>query len=105
MDSKSETPPPAASDPAVGFGAVLDCGHPGAPSNLIRGKCGTCKMISDWEEMAKTPNRKVRFLCLKMANLFRSGDLIYDTLGKSFIEWEKSLSPQSNTVLDQTNAR
>lgn len=53
-------------------------------------------MAADWEQMAVTPDRKVRALCLQMAKRFRSGDVIYDTNGKTLIEWEKALSPHSN---------
>ena len=79
--------------------AVLDCGHPGAPENLIRGKCGTCKTVADWERMAKTSDQKIKALCLKMAEFFRKGNIVYDRTGKNLIELEKMLRQQSNAKL------
>lgn len=89
----------AASEPQVRSSAVLECGHPGAPNNLIRGSCGTCKIAADWEKAAKTADPDAKSLMLKLADLFRKGKVIYDTNGKNLLEWQKTLSPQSNDKL------
>lgn len=77
--------------------AVLECGHPGRPSNLIGGQCGTCKLAADWERLSKesdTPNLKK--LAAEIAAHFRSGNMIYDTKGKTLLEIEAACRPHSN---------
>jgi len=50
--------------------------------------------------MAKeTGTPKLRRILRSLANQFRSGNVLYDTNGKSFLEWEKTLRPQANAVL------
>jgi len=81
----------------VASGDLLACGHPGLPNNLKGGACGTCWMVTDLERMAKevsTP--KLRRILRSLANQFRSGNVLYDTNGKSFLEWEKTMRPQAN---------
>ena len=85
------------SEPQVRSGAVLACGHPGQPNNLKGGACGTCWMVTDLERMAKeTSTPKLRRILRSLANQFRSGNVLYDTNGKSFLEWEKTMRPQAN---------
>lgn len=50
---------------------LLECGHPGQPSNLIRGKCGTCKCATDWEKLSdETSDPDLKILTQKSHNTF-----------------------------------
>lgn len=90
---------------AVASSAGLACGHPGLPNNLKGGKCGTCWMVADLERMAKESSApKLRRILRALANQFRSGSMIYDTNGKSLLEWEKTLRPQANDQAHPTAA-
>jgi hypothetical protein len=78
--------------------ALLECGHPGLPNNLIDGKCGTCQMASEWDELAKqTPDLDLKSLTMKIANCFRNGSMVYDKNGKTLMEIEEASRPHSNT--------
>lgn len=87
----------------VGSSAVLACGHPGLPENMIEGKCGTCQLAAEFENLSKHDNRKFAECCIKIAKMFRSGDILYDRrAGKSLIEWEiflKPVNPKANIAL------
>lgn len=72
-------------------------GHPGLPNNLKGGKCGTCWMVADLERTAKESSTpKLRRTLRALANQFRSGNVIFDTNGKTLLEWGKTLRPQAN---------
>lgn len=70
---------------------TLRCGHPGAPQNLKDGKCGTCSFIAELEGMdALMP--KLRRKLRQIARQARRGKLVYDTNGKTLLEWERLIS-------------
>ena len=72
------------------------CGHPGLPNNLKHGNCGTCTMAAELEGMSRESSTpKLRRILRALANQFRSGNMIYDTNGKSFLEWEKTMRTQA----------
>lgn len=65
----------------------LECGHPGGPSNLVDGKCGTCACANKWDEVADlTESPVVKSAAKSIANSFRKGSMIFDTNGKTIIE-------------------
>jgi hypothetical protein len=61
------------------------CNHPKEPNNLIDGKCGTCAMVKQWRGIK---DKLLRPHALGIAKAFESGELIYDTKGKSLLDWE-----------------
>jgi hypothetical protein len=66
------------------------CNHPKESFNLINGECGTCRMAKEFENTAKEfPDDSVSKILLGLAGLFKSGKIIYDTRGKSLLEWDK----------------
>lgn len=92
--SKARTTPKPTS--GVPISELLECGHPGAPNNLVDGKCGTCNVMKQMETLAEAAHPKIKPLLLQLAAMFRKGDIVYDTDGKSLLEWEEANTPQSN---------
>lgn len=80
--------------------SLLACGHPGAPENLIEGKCGTCQLADEFENLSKHEDKKLAEACGKIAEMFRSGKAVYDRkAGKNLLEWEaffKPVNPKAN---------
>lgn len=79
--------------PVEGQDVKLACGHPGKPENLIKGKCGTCAMIKDWQKVLKDTGEHpaMKKAVRSLIASFRSGDMVYDRNGKTILEWEKEL--------------
>jgi hypothetical protein len=86
-NSRAKNQPAAVS--RVGSSALLACGHPSKPNNLVDGKCGTCLTASELEEIAKRNPGKIAEACNGLAKIFRDGNIVYDRKGKSLLEWEK----------------
>lgn len=74
-------------------GSLLPCGHPNKPRHLIGGKCGTCDMALSLLEETKSMPPKGRKAARHLAKLMLDGFLLYDTRGKSLLEWEAKLRP------------
>lgn len=62
----------------------LPCGHPGARNNLIKGKCGTCDMLKEWEDCAKSFPA-----ALKIVRLIKEGAMWYNSKGSTMLELAK----------------
>ncbi|MGC3961308.1 MAG: hypothetical protein QM813_26295 [Verrucomicrobiota bacterium] len=78
----------------------LECGHPGLPNNLKDGKCGTCQVASEFDELAKlNSNSAMKRICRRLAKYFRSGEVVYDANGKTLEQWSEALRPHSNAAL------
>ena len=104
-DDADEQPMPKAQS-SFAAPTLLACGHPGHPNNLKVGACGTCWMVADLERMAKESSTpKLRRILRALANQFRSGNVIYDTNGKSFLEWEKAPTAVGSTHLLDHNVK
>lgn len=74
---------------------MLECGHPGLPSNLKNGRCGTCQCADEFEQLSKTTIAPaLKTLMAKLAAQFRSGAVVYDTGGQTLLEMtEAARSP------------
>lgn len=75
---------------------TLDCGHPAGSNNLHFGECGTCFLAREFEAIART-DPSIKASALGIAKFIRSGAIVYDTRGKSLLDWEKMLPRKTKT--------